>query len=110
MRERLLDVDLAQLGAVRPRNGPPEAVRTSRSTVPGGSPAQQLEKRGVLGVDRDHLGAGGLGQLHHELAADDQRLLVGEREVDPLAERRNGRPEAGRADERVKDEVAPRSR
>ena len=42
---------------------------------------------------------------HDELAADDERLLVGQREVDPLAERRDGRPEAGRADERVEDEV-----
>ena len=37
--------------------------------------------------------------------ADDQRLLVGERQVDPLAERRHRRAEAGGADERVQDEV-----
>ena len=48
---------------------------------------------------------GRLRELRHELAADDERLLVGEREVDALAERRDGRAEAGRADERVEDEV-----
>ena len=38
---------------MRPRNGPPEAVSTSRSTVPGALAADQLVQRGVLGVDRD---------------------------------------------------------
>ena len=90
---------------VRPRNGPPEAVRTSFSIVPGRSPAMQLVQRGVLGVDGQDLRAGRLGERHHELAADDERLLVGEREVDALAERRDGRAEAGRADERVEHEV-----
>ena len=41
-----------------------------------------------------------------ELAADDQRLLVGEREVDPLAERRDRRQQARRADDRVQHQVA----
>ncbi len=41
-----------------------------------------------------------------ELPADDERLLVGERQVDPLAERRDGRREPGRADDRVEDQVA----
>ena len=43
-----------------------------------------------------------------ELAADDERLLVGQREVDPLAQRGDGRAEARRADERVEHEVGAR--
>ena len=73
-------------------------------------PGQQLVQRGVLGVDGQDPRAGRLRELGHELAADDERLLVGEREVDPLAERRDGRAEARRADERVEDEVGARTR
>ena len=65
----------------------------------------QLVQRGVLGVDRDQLGAGGLGQRHHEVAADDERLLVGQRDVDALGERDDGRAEPGGADDRVEHEV-----
>ena len=57
----------------------------------------QLVQRGVLGVDRDQLRAGGLGERHHELAADDQRLLVGERDVDPLGERDDRRARGRRS-------------
>ena len=89
----------------RPRNGPPEAVMTRRSTVPGPLAVDQLVQRGVLGVDGDELRAGGLAERHHELAADDERLLVGERDVDPLGERDDRRPEAGGADDRVEHEV-----
>ena len=51
-------------------------------------PGDQLVQGRVLGVDRQDARAGRLGELHDELAADDERLLVGERQVDPLAERR----------------------
>ena len=87
--------------AKRPaRGGQHELVDRARSLA-----GQQLVQRGVLGVDGQDLRAGRLGERHHELAADDERLLVGEREVDPLAERGDGRAEAGGADERVEDEV-----
>ena len=66
---------------------------------------EQVVHRGVLGVDRDQLGAGGLGQRGHELAADDERLLVGQRDVDALGERDDRRAEAGGADDRVEHEV-----
>ena len=46
-----------------------------------------------------------LGELHDELAADHEALLVGEREVHALAERRHGGPEPGGADEAVQDEI-----
>ena len=92
--------------AVRPRNGPPDAVRITRSTVPGTLGGQQLVDRRVLGVDRDDRGAGGLGQLRDQLAPDDQRLLVGQRQIDPLAERRDRRHQPGRADDPVEHELA----
>ena len=60
---------------------------------------QQVVDRGVLGVDRDQAGAGGLGERGHELAADDERLLVGQRDVDALGERDDRRAEAGGADD-----------
>ena len=92
-------------GRSRPRNGPPEAVSISRSTVAGALGAQELEQRRVLGVDRQDPGLGRLGQRRDQLAADDEALLVGEREVDPLGERDDRRPEPGDADDRVQDEV-----
>jgi hypothetical protein len=45
----------------------------------------------VLRVHGQELRAGGLGERHDKLAADHEALLVGEREVDSLAERRDGR-------------------
>ena len=62
----------------RPRNGPPDAVSTSRRTSERVARAQRLGDRGVLGVDRDDLAR--LRDRGHEIAADDQRLLVRERE------------------------------
>src|SRR3954454_15570690 len=100
----------------RPRNGPPAAGRTRRSAAPGGGRDESLARPGrlvghelvqrrVLGVDRHDPGARRLGELHAELAPDDQRLLVGQGEVDALPQRGDGRPQPGRADERVEDEV-----
>ena len=77
----------------------------SLSTEPAGSPVEQVVQRGVLGVDRQQPGAGGLRERADQLAAHHERLLVGQRDVDPLAERDDGRPEAGGADDRVDDEV-----
>ena len=61
----------------------------------------------MLGVDGEDLRPRGLGELGHELAAHDQRLLVGQGEVDALAQRRHRRPEAGRAHEAVEHQVGP---
>ena len=66
----------------------------------------QLEQRGVLGVHRQQLRARGLGQRRHELAAHHEALLVGQREVDALAQRRDRGAEAGRAHQGVQHEVA----
>ena len=89
--ERLLDGDVGQLGARAAaeraaRGGDRHALqRAGRHAV------QQVVQRGVLGVDRQQPRARGLGELGDELAADDQRLLVGQREVDALPQRRDRR-------------------
>ena len=98
-------VTSASSARVRPRNGPPDAVSTSFSTVPGRSPASSWCSAECSESTGRICAPVRLGQRHDELAADDERLLVGQREVDPLAERRDRRAEAGRADERVEDEV-----
>ena len=48
-------VTSAASSRVRPRNGPPLAVMTSRRTSSARAAAQALGERGVLGVDRDDL-------------------------------------------------------
>ena len=101
-------VTSSRSAAVRPRNGPPDAVITISLDGPGPLAGDELVQGRVLGVDGDDRGARGLGELRDELAADDERLLVGQGEVDPLPQRRHARPEAGRADERVEHEVGAR--
>ncbi len=91
--------------SVRPRNGPPDAVSTSLSTVPGALGADQLEQRRVLGVDRQQPRPRRFGQRHGQLAADHQALLVGQRHVDPLAEGDDRRPQPGGADDPVEHHV-----
>ena len=54
--------------------------------------------------------AGRLGEGGDERAADDQALLVREREVDALGEGDDRRAEARRARDRVQDEVGARGR
>ncbi len=46
-----------------------------------------------------------LGERGHQIAADDEALLVGERQVDSGGERRDRRAEPGGADDRVEDQV-----
>ena len=65
----------------------------------------QLMQRRMLGVDGGDPGAARLRERHHELAADDEALLVGEGELDALAEGDDRRAEAGRADDRVEHDV-----
>ncbi len=65
-------------------------------------------KRGVLGVDGHDLRAGRFGERHHQLASNHERLLVGKRQVDALAERGHGRAQAGGAHERVEHQVGAR--
>ena len=95
-------VTLAELRRRLPRNGPPRGGEDEPVDRPGPLLSDhELEERGVLRVDRDHRRARGLGERHHELAAHHEALLVGQREVDALAERRDRRAEPGRAHQRV---------
>ena len=105
VRERLLDRDVLQLGARAAAERAAGGGQDELVDRPRPLAGEQLVQRRVLGVDGDDLRAGRLGERHDELAADDERLLVGQREVDALAQRRDGRAEAGRADERVEHEV-----
>ena len=109
--ERLLDRHGVQLRARAAAERAAGGGEHEPSIVPTRRLAgDQLVQRGVLGVDRDDLRAGRLGERHDQLAADDERLLVGEREVDPLGQRHDRRAEPGRADDRVQHEVGVRAR
>ena len=89
--QRLLDRHVLELGARAAAERAAGGGHDEPVDRAGALAGDQLVQRGVLGVDRDQLRAGGLGQRGHELAADDQRLLVGEREVDALGERHDRR-------------------
>ena len=89
----------------RPRNGPPDAVIVSPVGVPTGSPASSWCSAACSESTGRIRAPVASASWVTELAADDERLLVGEREVDALAQRRDRRAEAGRADERVEHEV-----
>ena len=78
-------VTSASSARVRPRNGPPLAVRISRRTSSARSPrrhwasAECSESTGTIWP--------GLAGRRDELSADDQRLLVGQRQRRPGLER-----------------------
>ena len=91
--------------AARPRNGPARGGEHQRVDRARALAGEQLVQRGVLRVDRHELRARRLAQRHHQLAADHERLLVGERDVDALGEGHDGRAQAGRPDDGVEHEV-----
>ncbi len=91
--------------SVRPRNGPARGRQDQPFHRSGRLAAQELEQRRVLGVHRQDSAPGRLGQGGHQLAADHEALLVGERQVDALAERDDRWPEPRGADDRVQHEV-----
>jgi hypothetical protein len=66
---------------------------------------QDLKDRVVLGIDRKQgrTTAGHLG--HHEFAGADQGLLVGQGDHGAASDRRQGRRQTGRADDRGHDPV-----
>ena len=105
MGERLLDGDRLQLGGLAAAERSPRRGEDQLEHGAGPLGGQQLVQRRVLGVDRDDRGPGGLGELRYQLAADDQRLLVGQRQVDPLAQRRHRRHQARRAHDPVEHQV-----
>ena len=107
--QRVGRADARQIGAAA--EGPARGGQHQSRHRPGHRlGADQLVQRRVLGVDRDQARVGRLGQRRHQLAADHQRLLVGERDVDPLGQRHDRRAQPRRADDRVQDEVGARLR
>src|ERR1700709_282642 len=109
----------------RPRKGPPEAVMTRRSTVPGASrPISWWSAECSESTGRSRAPVASASAItssppstqlplfakracepHPQLAAEHQPLLVGERDVDPGRQRGDGRAEAGGADDPVQHEV-----
>src|SRR5690606_7150658 len=65
---------------------------------------EALGEGGVLGVDGDDLLARAGGGVD-EVAADDERLLVGERKAAPRSQRGEGRGQPDRPDDAVEDDV-----
>ena len=108
--ERLLAGHPLELLRAPAAEGPAAGREDEALDAPGALGADQLVEGRMLGVDRNHPRARGFGQRGDELTADHEALLVGEGQVDPLAEGRDRRPESGRPDERVEDEVAVRAR
>ena len=103
MVKRVADADVAEVPAAAEGaagGGDEEALDRA-----GRLATDQLVERRVLGVDRQELRSGRLGERHHQLAAEHEALLVGERDVDPRGQRDHGRGEAGGADDAVEDEV-----
>ena len=85
--------------------GRPRRSTVSRSIVPGRSFSISwcsAECSESTGSSRAPVAS---RERHHELAADDERLLVGQRDVDALGERDDRGAEPGRADDRVEHEV-----
>ena len=87
------------------RNGPPEAVSSTRRTPWPGTPGlragrQALEDRVVLAVDRDQGGAAAARRLDQQRPGHHQRFLVGEQHALAGSRRRQRRRQAGRADDR----------
>jgi hypothetical protein len=97
--------DGPKVAGSRCRNGPPEAVRTSRRTSARVPAAQRLVERHVLAVDRHDLGAVGVREVGQQAAGDDQRLLVGQGDRLARGERRGDRREARGPDDRRHDLV-----
>ena len=112
--QRLLGRDVgAARSRVRPRNGPPLAVSTSRRT----SSARPPRRHCASALCSESTGTiwPGLARLGDQRAADDQRLLVGQREGVAGVERGQRRPQPDRAGDAVEHDVArprrrPRSR
>ena len=105
MRERLLHRRLREL-RVRPAAERSAGSRQHHALeILPPLATETLRERGVLGVDRHESLRLALDQIHHELAADDQALLVREREHLAALQRRERRHEADGTDEGVQHHV-----
>jgi hypothetical protein len=92
--------------AVRPPAERPARTREDHALhVLAALAAQALSQGGVLGVHGDQPLGLTLDEVEHELTADDQALLVRQREGLARLERCEGRRQTRRADEGVQDHV-----
>ena len=105
MLERLLDRRPAELALVQPRNGPPDPVDHDPLEVLAALVAERHGERRVFRIDRKEALGLALHQVHHELATDHERFLVGERDRLPGLQRGQRGAEAGRSDQPVENEV-----
>ena len=105
MAQGVLDRHRLEIGRRAPAEGAARRRQDERLHRARPLAGEELVQRRVLGVDGDELRAGRLAQRHDELAADDEGFLVGERDVDALGERDDGRAEPRRADDGVQDQV-----
>ncbi len=92
----VVSASAAERAAARGQHEPADLV--------GPAAPQALRQRGVLGVDRNDLA--GLRARHHQLAAHDQRLLVGERKRRARVQSREGGRQPDAAGDRVEHDVA----
>ncbi len=95
-------VTLASWSAVRPRNGPPLAVRTMLSGSPWSAHWKSAECSLSTGISAPASARAG---RERELAGGDEALLVRERERDAVLERPHRRDQPGEAHDRVQDDV-----
>ena len=102
--ERLLGaVTSASSSAARPRNGPPLAVSTSRATSPRAPPRRHWASAECS--ESTGTSCPGAAAARDQVAAGDQRLLVGQRDGAPGPQRREGRAQPDRAGDAVEDDV-----
>ncbi len=104
MGERLLDGDVLQCGAVPPTEGPAAGRQHQPTDLGRRARAESLGEGRVLGVDRHDLS--GSRERLDERPADDQRLLVGQRQGPAGPEGRERGTQPGRAREAVEHHVA----
>ena len=104
VRQRLLDRDVVQLLDRPAAERPAARGQHQPAYLVGRAAAQALRQRAVLGVDRHDLA--GLGAVDDQGAADDQALLVGQRERVAGVERGQGGPQPDRTGDRVEHHVA----
>ena len=105
---RLLGRHVDQLLAGAASEGPAAGGHDETADVIVAFSAQGLRQRRVLGVDRDELA--GLGRTGDQLAADDQRLLVGQRQGGARLERSQRGQQSDGAGHAVEHHVARRAR
>ena len=82
------------------RKGPPEAVRISFVTWRAVARPQALMGAIMLGIHRDQFGSMLLDGFHHQLAAGNQHLFIGQSDPFAAPYRFVGRRETGHADNR----------